>query len=62
MVYRMKAHSVGVSAENCHEVKLISHYPTDKVGVKGKWMLPPTDLGVIKLVIIPNRGDIHVSL
>jgi hypothetical protein len=38
MVYRMKAHSVGVSAENCHEVKLISHYPTDKVGVKGKWM------------------------
>jgi len=27
-----------------------------------KWMLPPTDLGVIRLSIKPFKGDIHVSI
>ncbi len=37
-------------------------YTEDTSSYVEKWMLPPTDVGVIKLVIIPNRGDIHVSL
>jgi len=37
-------------------------YTEDSSSYCEKWMLPPTDLGVIKLVIIPNRGDVHVSL
>lgn len=27
-----------------------------------KWMLPPTDLGVIKITIIPDKDDVHVSI
>jgi hypothetical protein len=37
-------------------------YTEESSSYTEKWMLPPTDIGVIKLTLIPNRRDIHVSL
>jgi len=27
-----------------------------------KWMYPPTDIGVVKIMFQPDKGDIHISL
>ena len=37
-------------------------YVSGSSGYIEKMMLPPTDLGVIKVIIIPDKYDLHVSL
>jgi len=66
-----------VKTQLCLDKSLHVHHKKKLLGVTGsflrgycegsgsyveKWMLPPTDLGVIRITIVPESGDLHVSI